>query len=143
MMAEQHQIWQGTVWTGLTSEEGERLCPEVLPWADPYIAALVEKHRWQAVLFALQPDTEEDEAFWDDEESLDDPVPPPPSETRYAADEWPALAPLAPFSPEDATDELVRQGFAPDRGLDEPIMRAKFLDASPGFFEDGYRRERE
>jgi hypothetical protein len=107
MMAEQTQIWQGTIWTGLTSEDGERMNPELLPWADPYIAALVEKHRWQAVLFALQPDTE-DEAFWDDE-VLDDPVPTPPADRRVGED-WPALAPLAPFSPDEATDEFYSPG---------------------------------
>lgn len=135
MMAEHQQIWQGTVWTGVTSEEGERICPEVLPWADPYIAMLVEKHRWQAVLFALQPDTDEDQTFWDDE-ALDDPIPPLPADLRYADDhDWPLLAPLAPFSPDEATDE-VRQGLSggPAWERDEPL-RARFLNSNtlPGF----------
>jgi len=116
MMAESHQIWQGTVWTGLTNQDGERLCPEVLPWADPYIAALVDKHRWQAVLFAMQPDTDDDEAFWDDE-SFDDAIPPLPDafqeETNEAVRQGlGAWSGLAPNPADEPTEEYTRESLA-------------------------------
>lgn len=74
-------LWQGTVQGGVDLVAAN--CPEVLPWADPYIAALVERHRMQAA-FSSDAD-DEDEGFLeltDLDESLDDGIPPPPAGPR-------------------------------------------------------------
>jgi hypothetical protein len=69
-------LWQGTVERGVELVAAN--CPEVLPWADPYIAALVERHRMQAA-FSSNADGEDADLFEnaDLDESLDDFIPPP------------------------------------------------------------------
>lgn len=79
MAVERWDLWQGTVQSGVELVAAN--CPEVLPWADPYIAALVERHRMEAAFSSDADDENADAGIWeltDLDESLDDAVPPPP-----------------------------------------------------------------